>query len=129
MTNVVGFFKDDIYSSKIAPLLYEHFANSTNPNSKHKIALLLVFCRPREWRKHIHEYILNLNKNSFYLYDIHNALLAKYNFDFITEEERREIALLAKMCFARHEFGSKNPTSAELKRVVLSKPKTENEQE
>ena len=129
MTNVVGFFKDDIYSSKIAPLLYEHFATCENPNSKHKIALLLVFCRPREWRKHIQEYIVNLNKNSFYLYDIHNALLAKYNFDFTTEEERREIALLAKMCFARHEFGSKNPTSAELKRVVLPKPKTDNEQE
>lgn len=129
MTNVVGFFKDDIYSGKIAPLLYEHFANSKNPNSKHKIALLLVFCRPREWRKHIHDYIVNLNKNSFYLYDIHNALLAKYNFDFTTEEERREISLLAKMCFAKHEFGSKNPTAAELKRVVLPKPKTDNEQE
>ena len=129
MTNVVGFFKDDIYSGKIAPLLYEHFANSKNPNIKHKIALLLVFCRPREWRKHIHDYIVNLNKNSFYLYDIHNALLAKYNFDFTTEEERREISLLAKMCFAKHEFGSKNPTAAELKRVVLPKPKTDSEQE
>ena len=32
MTNVVGLFKDDIYSSKIAPLLYEHFNNETNPN-------------------------------------------------------------------------------------------------
>ncbi len=129
MTNVVGFFKDDIYSGKIAPLLYEHFTNSKNPNSKHKIALLLVFCRPREWRKHIHDYIVNLNKNSFYLYDIHNALLAKYNFDFTTEEERREISLLAKMCFAKHEFGSKTPTVAELKRVVLPKPKIDNEQE
>lgn len=128
MTNVVGFFKDDIFSPKIAPLLYEHFANTADTNSKHKIALLLVFCRPREWRKHIHEYIVSLNKNSFYLYDIHNALLAKYNFDFITEEERREISLLAKICFAKHEFGSKNPTAADLKRVVLPKPKTENEQ-
>lgn len=129
MTNVVGFFKDDIYSSKIAPLLYDHFENSENPNSKHKLALLLVFCRPREWRKHIHDYIVTLNKNSFYLYDIHNALLAKYNFDFTTEEERREILLLAKMCFAKHEFGSKNPTLAEMKKVVLPKPKTEDEHE
>ncbi|MFY7935830.1 MAG: hypothetical protein ACOVOQ_00520, partial [Flavobacterium sp.] len=128
MTNVVGFFKDDIFSPKIAPLLYEHFTNTKDTNSKHKIALLLVFCRPREWRKHIHEYIVSLNKNSFFLYDIHNALLAKYNFDFITEEERREISLLAKICFAKHEFGSKNPTAADLKRVVLPKPKSNNEQ-
>lgn len=128
MTNVVGLFKDDIFSPKIAPLLYEHFSNTRDINSKHKIALLLVFCRPREWRRHIHDYIVSLNKNSFYLYDIHNALLAKYNFDFITEEERREISLLAKICFAKHEFGSKNPTAADLKRVVLTKPKTDNEQ-
>ncbi len=127
MTNVVGFFKDDIFSAKIAPLLYEHFANTKNPNSKHKIALLLVFCRPRDWRKRIHEYIINLNKNSFYLYDIHNALLAKYDYDFLTEVERREIVLLAKLCFAKHEFGSKNPTPAELKRVVLPKIKNDNE--
>lgn len=127
MTNVVGFFKDDIYSSKIAPLLYEQFTNSKNPNSKHKLALLLVFCRPREWRKYIQEYIVSLNKNSFYLYDIHNALLAKYNFDFITEEERREISLLAKMCYAKHEFGSKKPTPTELAKVILTKPKNDEE--
>jgi len=124
MTNVVGFFKDDIYSSKIAPLLYEHFNNETNSNKKHQLALLLIFCRPRKWRKQIQNYIVSLQKNSFYLYDTHNALMAKYNFAFITEEERREITLLAKMCFAKHEFGSKNPTPKELARINIPKPKT-----
>jgi hypothetical protein len=124
MTNVVGFFKDDIYSSKIAPLLYEHFKSETNLNKKHQLALLLIFCRPREWRKQIQEYIISLQKNSFYLYDTHNALMAKYNFDFISEEERREITLLAKMCFAKHEFGSKNPTPKEMARINIPKPKT-----
>ncbi|HNW99551.1 MAG TPA: hypothetical protein PKK00_14185 [Bacteroidales bacterium] len=123
MTNVVGFFKDDIYSSKIAPLLYEQFEKETDARKKHKIALLLIFCRPREWRKQIQNYIVSLQKNSFYLYDTHNALLSKYNFDFITEEERREISLLVKMCFAKHEFGSKNPSPAELAKVRISKPK------
>lgn len=124
MANVVGFFKDDIYSSKIAPLLYEHFNSEKNPNKKHQLALLLIYCRPREWRKQIQTYIGSLQKNSFYLYDTHNALMAKYNFDFITEEERREISLLAKMCFAKHEFGSKNPTPKEMARVKIPKPKT-----
>lgn len=89
----------------------------------------LLFLQSREWRKHIHEYIVSLNKNSFYLFDTHNALIAKYNFDFITEEESREISILAKMCFAKHEYGSKNPTPAELKKVLISKTKTENELE
>ena len=62
MTNVVGYFKDDIYSSKIAPLLYERFNNESNPNKKHQLALLLIFCRPREWRKQIQNYIVSLQK-------------------------------------------------------------------
>lgn len=125
MTNVVGMFKEDIYSSKIAPLLYEQFEKENDARRKHKIALLLIFCRPREWRKQIQNYIVSLHKNSFYLYDTHNALLSKYNFDFITDEERREISLLVKMCFAKHEFGSKNPTPSEMAKVKISKPKTE----
>lgn len=129
MTNVVGFFKDDIYSSKIAPLLYEHFNSEVNPNKKHQLALLFIFCRPREWRKQVQNYIVSLRKDSFYLYDAHNALLAKYNFDFITEEEQREISLLAKMCYAKHEFGSKNPTPTEMAKVKILKPKTSDEQE
>jgi hypothetical protein len=125
MSNVVGMFKEDIYSSKIAPLLYEQFEKERDARRKHKIALLLIFCRPREWRKMIQNYIVSLHKNSFYLFDTHNALQAKYNFDFITEEERREITLLLKMCFAKHEFGSKNPTPHEIAKVIISKPKTE----
>lgn len=126
LTNVVGFFKDDIYSSKIAPLLYEHLNNETNSNKKHQLALLLIFCRPREWRKQVQNYIVSLNKNSFYLYDIHNALLARYNYDFIAEDDMREILLLAKMCYAKHEFGTKNPTPNELAKLKLSRPNSPN---
>jgi len=123
MTNVVGFFKEDIYSSKIAPLLYEQFEKETDPRKKHKIALLLIFTRPRKWKKEIENYIVSLQKNSFYLYDTYNALLAKYNYDFTTEEERSEISFLIKMCFAKHEFGSKKPGLHEIKNVQLTKPK------
>ncbi len=124
MTNVVRFFKDDIYSSKIAPLLYEQFNIETNPNKKHQIALLLIFCRPREWRKQIQNYIVSLKKDSFYLYDTHNNLLIRYHYDFITEEEQREISILVKMCYAKHKFGSKNPTPTEIAKVRLPKSKT-----
>ncbi len=128
MTNVVGFFKDDIYSSKIAPLLYEQFIKETDARKKHKIALLLIFSRPRKWKKEIENYIVSLQKNSFYLYDTHNALLSKYNYDFTTEEERSEISFLIKMCFAKHEFGSKKPGLHEIKQIQLKPPKNADKQ-
>jgi len=128
MTNVVGFFKEDIYSSKLAPLLFEQFGKETDARKKHKIALLLIFTRPRKWKKEIENYIVSLQKNSFYLYDTYNALLAKYNYDFTTEEERSEISFLVKMCFAKHEFGSKKPGLHEIRNVQLKKLKDVDEQ-
>jgi hypothetical protein len=129
MTNVVGIFKDDIYSSKIAPLLYEHFSNEKDSNKKHQIALLLVFSRPKDWRKHVENYIISLNKNSFFLYDMYNALRAKYNYDFVTEDEIREISYLIKVCFAKHEFGVKKPGPNDIKKVQLPKaPRSETEE-
>lgn len=129
MTNVVGFFKDDIYSSKIAPLLYEQFNKETDLNKKHKIALLLIFTRPRQWKKQIEDYIVSLPKNSFYLYDTYNALQARYHYDFTTEVDRNEITYLIKMCFAKHEFGSKKPGLHEIAKIRLSKPRNIEESE
>ena len=50
---------------------------------------------------------------------------SKYHLDFITEEDRRDILLLAKMCFAKHEFGVKRPTPNELAKVVIPKYKAD----
>ena len=52
-TNIVGFFKDDIYSSKISPLLYDSFENSSNALIKQQEALLLVLCRLNKWHDKI----------------------------------------------------------------------------
>ncbi|GHS98585.1 hypothetical protein FACS189421_07450 [Bacteroidia bacterium] len=107
-TNVVGLFRDDIYSGKIGPLLYNRFEQETNPLSKHQIALLIIFGRPREWRQIIDKYIVSLPKDSFFLYDIVNSLRAQYRFAFVNESELREIGVMIKKGLAKHEFGAKN---------------------
>lgn len=122
-TNVVGFFKDDIFSNKIGPLLYDQFENEDNKLIKHQLALFLVFTRPREWRKQIENYIASLNKNSFYLFDISNALGARRKFDFLDDQELRNIEFLMKLCCAKHEFGGQKPLD---KIPKISLPKREN---
>ncbi len=117
LTNVVGFFKNDIFSRKMAPLLNDKFKNVTDKNSKHQLALLFVFTRPQNWKKVLEEYITSLNKNSFYLYDILNGLRAKYVYDFASQTEINEMSYLIKMCLAKHEFGSKKPGMHEIKKI------------
>ena len=108
-SNVVGYFKDDLFSSKLGPLLYEQFNNEKNAMIKHQLALLLIFTRPREWKKHIEEYIVNIPKDSFYLYNSVNALRSKYRFDFLTDLEIKETSYLIKMGLAKNHFGDKKP--------------------
>jgi hypothetical protein len=120
LTNVVGFFRDDIYSGKIGPLLYERFEKETNPLIKHQLALLIIFGRPREWRQQIDKYIVALPKDSFYLYDVVNTLRAQYRFAFVNEDELRQIGLMIKKGLAKHEFGIKNPGLDKIKLILNS---------
>jgi len=108
-TNVVGFFKDDLYSPKLGPLFFENFRNESNTLLKHHQALLLIFKRPNGWRKEIENYIVSLNKNSFFLFDTVNALRTKYRYDFAEEDELKDISYLTKMGLAKHEFGGAKP--------------------
>lgn len=108
-TNVVGFFKEDIFSKKMGPLFYDYIHSETDGLKKHQMFLLLVFTRPKGWKKEVKDYVLSLDKNSFYLYDIVNALKAKYRFAVTTDEENGEISYLLKLGLAKHDFDNTSP--------------------
>ncbi len=117
-TNVVGLFKDDLFSNKLGPLFYEQFSNESNPLVKHHIALLIIFTRPRGWKKQIEDYIVSISKDSFYLFDTVNALRARYKYDFADSSELRDISYLIKMGLAKHEFGHKRPRLDKISKIT-----------
>ena len=116
-TNVVGYFQDELYSPKIAPLLYECFQKEEDELMKHHQALMLIFKRPNGWKQQIEDYIVTLNKNSFFLYDTVNALRAKYRFDFANPEELKSITYLAKLGLAKHHFGGRKPSIDQIVKI------------
>lgn len=117
LRNVVGLFRDDIYSSKIGPLLYDQLNNEKDALKKHLIALLIIFERPRNWKNHIQDYIVSLSKKSFYLFDTVKVLQARYRYDFASSGTLKEIEYLIKMGLAKHEFGDKKPGLDKIKRI------------
>ncbi|MDV3750712.1 hypothetical protein [Elizabethkingia anophelis] len=125
-TNVVGFFQDELYSPKIAPLLYDSFNKEQSELLKHHQALLLIFKRPNGWKAQIENYIITINKNSYYLYDTVNALRTKYRYDFASNEELAELKYLIKLGLAKHEFGGKKPSIHQIVQIADSNiPKRE----
>lgn len=120
-TNVVGFFKDDLFSSKIGPLLFDSINSEKNDLIKHHLILFLIFSRPRDWQLHVEKYIVDISKNSFYLYDTVNALRAKYRYAFTDDAELGSISYLLKMGYAKHEFGDKKPGLKNIRKISLPK--------
>lgn len=107
--NVVYMFKDDLYSTKLGPLLFDLFNSELNPLTKHQLALLITLERPRNWKTVIQNYIVELSKNSFFLFSLIRHLRTRYQFDFATPDVLKDIEFLIKMGLAKHEFGDKNP--------------------
>lgn len=126
-TNIVGFFQDDLYSSKIGPLFYDCFNDEKNELMKHHQALLIIFKRPNGWKNQIEKYITSINKNSYYLYATVNALRARYRFDFASLEDLKDIKYLVKLGLAKHHFGAAKPSLSQILKIDDSNlPKREN---
>ena len=108
-TNITRFFKDDLFSIKMGPLIIDKANNETNSLLKHELMLLIIAERPKEWNKVIDNYIVSLDKNSFFLADTLEVL--DFNKDYIATEigDRRIIEMLASKCRAKHIFQKNNP--------------------
>lgn len=119
-TNVIAIFKEDIFSPKIAPLLYDAFDHAISPLLKQQLALLFVLCRPNKWHEKIEKYIISLPKNSFYLFELVSEMRAQYKFGFVEEQELKLLALMTKKCLAKHQFGVDNPSPGQVKQIPSS---------
>jgi hypothetical protein len=108
-SNVVKFFKDDIYSIKIGPLLIDKALNESNSLIKHELMILIIAERPKKWREVIDNYIVGLDKNSFFLADTLSVL--NFNIDYKATElgDVQTLKMLAKKCRAKHIFKNNNP--------------------
>jgi hypothetical protein len=65
--------------------------------------------RPLGWRDSIIEYISHLNKNSFFLGNLHSNLRYNYQLDFMNNSEQRDSEFLIKASWAKHYNGTTKP--------------------
>lgn len=103
-TNVVRFFKDDLFSMKMGSLLIDKFENEKNDLIKYELVVLLVAERPKNWYVIVEKYIEKLNKNSFYLSDILRVINFNINYKVTESNDRRLLSMLMKKCNAKHIF-------------------------
>jgi predicted MPP superfamily phosphohydrolase len=108
-SNIVNWFKNDLFSHKMGPLLFAQIDNEKNEIKKHELLLMVISERPAGWKVCVENYVTQISKNSFYLLDIVNILRIQYRYSFASPQELNEIKHLIKMGIAKHEFGVKKP--------------------
>lgn len=116
-TNIVRFFKDDLFSTKMGPLLISKAEKETNSLLKHELMILIIAERPKGWNKTIDRYIISLDKNSFFLSDVLGVL--KFNIDYKATEtnDKRILQMFASKCRAKNIFKNNNPDLGLIKRL------------
>jgi hypothetical protein len=115
--NIVRYFKDDINSEKLGPLIIEKISNELIPLNKHMLVILLVRTRPYGWRKVVENYINKLPKNSFYLFEIVQRLRFAYDYDYLKDSELLELKQLQLLGFSKHQFGDSKPSNFVLEKL------------
>ncbi len=126
--NIINFFKDDINSEKMGPLLLDRLQHEKIPLTKHILALLIINIRFQGWRKGIESYITKLKKNSFYLYDLMGHLRHLYFYDYANDTELSEMKQLLLLGYSKHEFGDSTPSKVimnQLAHRLFKRPKNE----
>jgi len=104
-SNVVRWYRDDLFSKKMAPLLYKFIKNEESDLLKHVLNLLIVNKRPKGWDSHIAGFIFAEDKNSFYLSDIYQTLRAEYEYNFMSDNALSTLGDLIKKTAAKHQKG------------------------
>lgn len=85
--NIVNWYKDDIYSAKLANLIYSKINAPTNPIARHLLIGISVIEQPERWADVVRKYLADTDRNSFYFGDTLDMLSFKWKFGAMNEQD------------------------------------------
>lgn len=116
--NIIDWYQDDLYSRKMGPLLMNQLElGQTSDVVKHELILFLISKKPRDWHKHVQNYVGSVKKNSYYLYDIYNSLRNDYRYSYVSAHTLKDMERLIKLAAAKHATGDKLPNSKTIEKI------------
>lgn len=116
-TNVVKFFKDDLFSSKMGPLIISKANSVTNSLLKHELMLLIIAERPKGWRNIIDNYIISLDRDSYFLSAVLDMLNFNKDYKATDVKDREILSMLSKKCIAKYKFKKNNPDIGLIRKI------------
>lgn len=104
--NILSWYKDDIFSAKLANLMYSKINSAMNPIAKHLLIGIIVSEQPERWVDAVRKYLADADRNSFYFGNTLDMLLYKWRFDVMTEPDASSTKSLCLAAIAKLYSGS-----------------------
>ncbi|MDO9177453.1 MAG: metallophosphoesterase [Agitococcus sp.] len=117
-TNILNWFSHDLYSEKMAPLIFKTLESQNNDFKKHILASLVTEQRPRYWKSKLKTYISEKHRNSFYLMSTFKTLKSEYMYSYSDDKELYDIYELLTLTLEKHRKGVEAPSSGQLKNLI-----------
>lgn len=76
--NLVLWYKDNIYSSKLSQLIFDQIATEGNSVIKHLLVCIVIHEQPDGWQDVVRKYMTELGKHSFYYGNTLDTLKSMY---------------------------------------------------
>lgn len=76
--NVVSWYRGDLFSQKMSPLFKDYLNAESDEIKRHEMILFYILQRPAQWFEETRNYLNDVEKNSFYLYDMFTLLRNQY---------------------------------------------------
>ena len=128
--NIVTWYKDDIYSAKLANLMFSKISTPINNIVRHLLIGVTITEQPDHWGDVVRKYLTDIDRNSYYFGDTLDMLSYKWKFGAMSEQNAshtRQLLLagVAKLYSGsnRFEFGNAkniNPQKALPEREVAN---------
>lgn len=104
--NLLSWYKDDIYSSKMANLMYGKIGGVLSPIVRHLLVGIVISEQPDRWAEVVRKYLADTDRNSFYFNDALGLLEHKWRFDSMSETDAANIRMLLLAGYAKFKSNS-----------------------
>jgi len=119
--NILNWYKDNIYTSKLAQLLYDKITDSSGPVIKHILIGIVINEQPEGWADIVQKYLTDVDRNSYYFGNTIDMLLSKWQFDStMSVKNTVQTKNLILASYAKLYSNSNNFSLANVKRIKTS---------
>ena len=99
--NLIKWYKDDFFSSKLADLIYDKINLEKNPVIKHVLISIIIHEQPDNWHSIVRKYLSEVDNKSYYFGDTIDTLASMYANGIMSEANIAKVRDLIYLAYTK----------------------------